>query len=136
MSLSIGEVVASSGVSHDTLRFYEREGMIPPPDRTLAGHRRYPTSVLLQLSVIGDLRRAGFGLASIRNVLSAKSPGSSPAQRVAAARLRLDDLDAELDARQAAITRARELIQDWRAEIEQGGPYDDKPREAELAERR
>lgn len=118
MSLSIGEVVARSGVSHDTRRYWEQEGLLLPPARNAGGHRRYPDSVLDLLAVITDLRSCGFSLAQIRHFLGAKVPDVEPAVRIAAAQARLDDLSAALDERARHLARARRLVRHWRSQLD------------------
>ena len=68
MSLPIGEVARRSGLSPDALRYYEREGLLPAPERTAGGARRYDESALDQLAVITSLRAVGFSLAQVRDL--------------------------------------------------------------------
>lgn len=117
MSLPIGEVSARSGLSVDTLRYYEREGIVPIPERNAGGQRRYDARVLEQLQVVTALRGAGFGLDQVRAVLGVKRPGTSSRQRLAELSSVLDDLDAALREKEAAIAVARNLLDAWRAEI-------------------
>lgn len=117
MSLSIGEVVERSGVGHDTLRYWEREGLVPPPVRNAGGHRRYETSVLDVLGVITTLRGCGFSVEQVRHFLTAKQPGATRAQRVRAAEARLDELSVALDAQAAHLRRARTLVRQWRQDL-------------------
>ena len=119
MLLPIGEVAARSGMSPDTLRFYEREGLIPPPARDSAGRRRYAENVLDQLGIIASLRDAGFSLSVVRQLLAAKQPGMTAAERLGTAKQALKDLDEVIRRKEAALADARALISAWRAEIDE-----------------
>lgn len=50
--LRSGEVAAAAGVNLQTLRYYERRGLLPEPDRSLGGHRLYPADTTTVLRVI------------------------------------------------------------------------------------
>ena len=57
----IGELARLAGVPVDTIRYYERTGLIPPPPRTAAGYRRYSSEVLARLQMVRRLRCRGLG---------------------------------------------------------------------------
>ncbi len=126
MSLPIGEVVRRSGLSHDTVRYYERIGLLPLPGRDLGNRRRYDEHVLPLLAVVRVLREAGFTLAQVRSVLGTKTPGSSARQRVAAMRAVIAGLERDLDGRRAAVQRAQGVLEELRAELDAGEPYTDE----------
>jgi MerR family mercuric resistance operon transcriptional regulator len=67
--LRAGEVVAASGVGRETLRYYERRGLIAPDARTLGGHRLYPAAVVERLRAIKAAQRLGFTLDEITDLL-------------------------------------------------------------------
>ena len=67
--LKIGELAARSGLSRDTLRFYEREAMLPRPTRTQAGYRLYSLEVVARLDFIKRAQALGFSLTEIRDLL-------------------------------------------------------------------
>jgi DNA-binding transcriptional MerR regulator len=71
--LPIGDVAQASGRSASSIRYYERVGLIPAPER-VSGQRRYPRAVLRTLAVIGTAQRAGLTLAEIKALLAA-NPG-------------------------------------------------------------
>ncbi|WP_446214793.1 MerR family transcriptional regulator [Micromonospora sp. IBHARD004] len=60
--LRSGAVAAAAGVHPQTLRYYERRGLLAAPDRSLGGHRRYPAEVVTVLRVIKAAQRLGFTL--------------------------------------------------------------------------
>jgi MerR family transcriptional regulator, redox-sensitive transcriptional activator SoxR len=63
--LTIGEVARRAGVATSSIRYYERIGLLPPPER-LAGQRRYDAAVLGRLGFIGVAQSAGFKLREIK----------------------------------------------------------------------
>lgn len=68
--LGIGEVSQRTGVNLETVRYYERIGLVPPPPRTEGGHRLYADGHLKRLTFIRRSRDLGFTLDEIRNLLS------------------------------------------------------------------
>ena len=102
--LSIGEVARHAGVNSSALRYYERIGLLPPPER-LSGQRRYDDSVLTRLAIIELAKRAGFSLTETRTLLDGFSPATPPAERwQALARRKLPEIEALL-ARAEAMRR-------------------------------
>jgi len=69
-SMHIGRLAARSNVSVDTVRYYERAGLLPQPDRTLSGYRAYPDSSLARLQFIRRAKDLGFTLEEIRELLT------------------------------------------------------------------
>src|SRR5882757_664219 len=69
-NFSIGELAQQSGVHLETLRYYERIGLIPAPPRTASGHRAYPATALVRLGFIRQAQALGFSLTEIGELLS------------------------------------------------------------------
>jgi MerR family mercuric resistance operon transcriptional regulator len=67
--LRAGQVAAAAGVNRQTLRYYERRGLLAEPDRSLGGHRVYPTEAVTVLRVIKAAQRLGFTLDEIAELL-------------------------------------------------------------------
>lgn len=101
--LAIGEVSERSGVASTTLRYYERVGLLPEPERA-GGQRRYSESILVRLKVIGLCKAAGFTLDDIA-VLLDDAPGRPAARALAHAKL------AEIDRQMQVLAQAREIIE-------------------------
>jgi MerR family mercuric resistance operon transcriptional regulator len=74
--LRTGEVAAAAGVNRQTLRYYERRGLLAEPDRTLGGHRVYPSGTVTVLRVIKAAQRLGFTLDEVAELLSARRGGA------------------------------------------------------------
>ncbi len=68
-SLTIGKLAASAGVGRETLRYYERIGLLEEPPRSQAGYRRYPTETVGRLRFIRRAQELGFTLAEIAELL-------------------------------------------------------------------
>jgi MerR family mercuric resistance operon transcriptional regulator len=73
--LTIGELAGLSGVNLETVRYYERIGLMPCPDRTEGGHRLYGDPELRRLTFIRRGRELGFGTQAIRALLDLAAPG-------------------------------------------------------------
>lgn len=69
MSLTIGKVAKASGLSVETIRYYEREGLLLPTGRSASGYRYYAESSVQRLRFIRRAKQLGFTLVEIRNLL-------------------------------------------------------------------
>jgi len=59
LTLKVGELAVQGNVNLETIRSYEREGLMRPPRRTPSGHRAYESADVLRLRFINDHRRSG-----------------------------------------------------------------------------
>jgi len=96
--LRSGEVAAAAGVNQETLRYYERRGLLAEPDRSLGGHRLYPSETVTVLRVIKAAQRLGFTLDEVGDLLAAgrhhhRGPDASLA---AGARQKLAEVEAKI----------------------------------------
>lgn len=97
MGLSIGKVARAAGVSVDAVRFYEREGLIPPVQRTESGYRVYGPETVRRLLFIRRAKETGFSLEEIRELLDLRTePGSPCASVLTLAREKLDLVRAKI----------------------------------------
>jgi MerR family mercuric resistance operon transcriptional regulator len=95
--LSIGRLAALSGVNLETVRYYERIGLMPEPDRTGGGHRIYSETHRQRLAFIRRGRELGFSIEDIRVLLALAEPGHRSCQEVQAiAVAHLDDVRAKI----------------------------------------
>lgn len=77
MGLTIGKVAKMARMSIDTIRFYERNGLIPEPERRESGYRDYSQEIVVRLKFIRNAKELGFTLHEIRDILSLrKIPGA------------------------------------------------------------
>jgi DNA-binding transcriptional MerR regulator len=69
-ALRTGQVADAAGVNVQTLRYYERRGLLTEPERTFGGHRLYPPQTVTALRVIKAAQRLGFTLDEIAELLA------------------------------------------------------------------
>jgi DNA-binding transcriptional MerR regulator len=106
-SLKIGEVARRYGVGIETLRFYERSGLLAPPARTEGGYRLYDARALKTLEFIKRAQSLGFTLEEIKRIIAESRAGQRPCAEVReTVRRRL----AELDGQMAQIRRYRNAL--------------------------
>lgn len=102
-TFSIGELARRAGTKAETVRWYEREGLLPAPARTAGGHRAYTRAHLDRLAFVRHARELGFPLDRIRELLRlTDDPERSCAEADRIAR-------AHLDAVRGRIARLRAL---------------------------
>ena len=70
MALTIGEVAKRSGIGIETVRFYERKGLIAEPPRTDSGYRQYPEEAVGRIRFIRRAKELGFALKEISELFS------------------------------------------------------------------
>ncbi len=68
--LTIGKVARRAGVGVETIRFYEREGLITAPSRGVSGYRRYPEETVSRIRFVRRAKALGFSLREVRELLS------------------------------------------------------------------
>jgi DNA-binding transcriptional MerR regulator len=118
--LSIGKLSEISGVTTDTIRYYERRGLLPKPTRTQAGYRQYPEGVLNRLSLVRNAQRFGFSLAEIGSFLQIREAGGRPCQDVrAAAQRMLTAVDAQIAELVLTRKRMQHTLRQWDRTLEQ-----------------
>lgn len=64
--LSIGEAAKASGLSEDTLRYYERIGLTPSVERASSGHRRYSPDDMQWLAFVTNMRKTGMSIETLQ----------------------------------------------------------------------
>jgi len=78
--MSVGQLAARAGVRTDTIRYYERAGLLPRPRRTDGDHRRYGRADVDRLLFIRGAQRLGLRLAEIRALLAVRDTGVCPCE--------------------------------------------------------
>jgi redox-sensitive transcriptional activator SoxR len=105
--MRVGEVAERAGVNIETLRYYERRGLLPAPERTPSGHRRYDEDTVRFLRAIKEAQAVGFTLAEIAEYVRAARRSGSPSE---ALRVRMAAKIDEVDGRIAALRRMRDEL--------------------------
>lgn len=104
-SLSIGVLAHRAGVAIDTIRYYEREGLLPEPARRVSGYRSYDEHAVARLRFIRRAKELGFALQEIRELLAL----SADRQRgVKAVKRRAEQRLQAIEARLADLQRVRD----------------------------
>jgi DNA-binding transcriptional MerR regulator len=105
--VKIGEVAGRAGVSVDTVRFYERVGVLAPPARTASGYRDYQPGVIERIRLTRQLQAIGFTLDDAVAALAAHDAGGATC---ATESWRLDAVLARVDAKLAELNALRDRI--------------------------
>ena len=107
--LTIGRFARQAGVGVETIRFYEREGLIAEPARRPSGYRQYTPEAVRRIRFVRHAKALGFTLKEIRELLELRvRPDSSCADVRARVRLKIEDVEARLVSlvgMKAALTR-------------------------------
>ena len=121
-SLRIGEVARESGVGVETLRFYERRGLLGRPSRTGANYRVYDAAVLERLAFIKRAQAVGFTLDEIGEILLESAEGRLPCGHVREmARRKLDELDRRLAELRRYRRELARTLDEWDERGEEAG---------------
>lgn len=102
-----GELARLTGISADTLRFYERRGLLPSAPRTASGYRLFPHEALDRVKLIRGALAIGFSVAELSDILRERDNGGAPCRRVR-------ELAAE---KLVAIQNQIRDLQSWRREL-------------------
>ncbi|WP_424534012.1 MerR family DNA-binding transcriptional regulator [Sphaerisporangium viridialbum] len=106
-ALSIGELAEQTNVSTRTIRYYEELGILPPPERTTGGTRRYPREYIFYVEGARILKQLGFGLDEIAELGRFALTGASASKRTQAI---LQEKLSELNHRIRVLNRLHDLV--------------------------
>jgi len=109
--VKIGQIASQSGVSVDTVRYYERVGVLPPADRRPSGYREYTPETVERIQLTRELQSIGFTLGEVVDALAAHDAGGATCE---SERWRLDATLARVDAKLAELNALRGRIEDAR----------------------
>ena len=110
-TMTIGQLAKLSGVGVETIRFYERKGLLIEPKRRESGYRQFDSESLDRLNFIQRGKRLGFTLAEIQELLSLEvKPGTTKADVKALARAKLADVEEKLQMLHQIQHTLKELI--------------------------
>ncbi|HET6805239.1 MAG TPA: heavy metal-responsive transcriptional regulator [Frateuria sp.] len=111
-SLTIGAVAKRAGVAIDTIRYYEREGLLPEPSRRPSGYRSYGGATVDRLRFIRRAKNLGFPLEEIRELLALSADRRHGVEAVKQrAQRRLADIEARIAELQRVRAGLAELVE-------------------------
>jgi len=123
-SLKTGELARQAGVNVETLRFYEREGLLPEPPRRTSGYRDYPPDTVQRIRFIQRAKELGFTLREIKGLLELRvDPETGCAEVKKQAAEKIVDVKQKISALKKIERALSELMNTCRG----SGPVDDCP---------
>jgi DNA-binding transcriptional MerR regulator len=117
------DVAKATSVSPDTLRHYERRGLLPNVSRTAAGYRRYTTATVDRVLLIQRALVVGFSLDELKQVLTMRDQGGAPCRSVRTlVGRRLDGLERRIGELLALRDELRVLLAQWDGKLANTAP--------------
>jgi DNA-binding transcriptional MerR regulator len=121
--LRAGELARRTGMSKDALRFYERQGLLPPPERLPNNYRAYPPGTVERVLWIRRVLAAGFTIEELVSILAERERGGIPCRRVRdLGAAKLAEIEERLRALESARDGLRDLLQEWDQRLAEAGP--------------
>lgn len=114
--MRIGELADRVGVNPKTIRFYENQGLLPPPARRPSGYRDYKAEDEARLRFVRTAQRLGFALSEIAEILALKERGERPCGYVLGV---LDRQVADIDRRLGELVALRAELLELKAKADQ-----------------
>lgn len=109
MDRSIGDVAKITGCNIETIRYYEREGVMPPPRRSPGGHRLYSRQLVERLNFIRRSRELGFSMLEVRELLRIVDREQVSCEKVKdIAEAHIEDITRRID----DLQRMKDMLQD------------------------
>lgn len=119
--LRSSELARLAGVSTDTLRFYEREGLLAKPPRTSGNYRVYPADALKRIQLVRGGLSLGFSVAELRQLLAVRDRGGIPClQARKLAKSKLDAIEQDIRDLQALRRVMQKALRSWDEKINAG----------------
>lgn len=111
VTLTIGQVAAKAGVGVETIRFYERKGLIEAPPRKKSGYRQYDEDAVKRLAFIQQAKSLGFSLNEIHELFNICSrPGTSSRDIKNLSEAKLNDIESKIKMLQQIRRTLKSLI--------------------------
>lgn len=116
--LSIGELARLSGVASQAIRYYEKEKLMPAPERTDSNYRLYSEEAVARLQFILNAKQWGFSLEEIRELLILQDANGSRAEAKRIATEKLERIRAQIE----KLTRIKSVLEQTLTECSGEGP--------------
>lgn len=130
-SLTIGQLAQRAGVGVETIRFYEREGLISEPPRRPSGYRDYPFETVARIVFIRRAKDLGFTLKEINELLELRV---RPRRNCGQVKQSADTKIADIDGKIASLRRMRRALKDLTKACEERTPTTECPILASLGQ--
>ena len=122
--LTIGRLAKEAGLGIETVRFYERQGLIEPPPRTDSNYRIYPEEEITRLKFIKRAKNLGFTLNEIKELLALRhDPHATKADVKNRTRVKIEDVTKKI----RDLTRIKEALEHLYNACDGHGPLDECP---------
>lgn len=109
-SMTIGKVAKGADVGIETVRFYEREGLIEKPPRRDSGYRAYPADTVDRVRFIKRAKELGFSLKEIKDLMALRiAPGTTCGQIKKRAEAKIEDIEDKISSLQRMKQALRKL---------------------------
>ena len=125
-TLTIGKVARRAGVGVETIRYYEREGLVPKPDRSESGYRQFSPDAVQRLRFITHAKRLGFSLKEIAELLALRVDTAS-AVSCKEVRERAEGKVEEVQERIAALRKMEKVLTELVGNCQNRAPTDPCP---------
>ncbi len=123
-SLTIGKVACQAGVGVETVRFYEREGLIEEPPRRASGYRQYPPETPARIRFVRRAKELGFTLKEIKELLSLRA---SPNSRCTDVRQRAEAKIEDIEQKIRDLQKMKKALTQLTAACDGRGPVTECP---------
>lgn len=109
MTMTIGQLAKAAGVNMTTVRFYERRGLIPEPERTASGYRQYSPDIVTRIRFIKNAQELGFTLEEISGLLDLQADTTTGCKTIkAGAAYKITIVDNKIK----ALKKVKKALQD------------------------
>ena len=123
-ALSIGQVARQTGVGVETVRFYERRGLLEKPPRKESGYRQYPPEAILRLRFIKKAKEVGFSLKEIKELLSLRLDATATCEDV---KSRAEAKRLDIEQKIQALQKMKQALTDLTEACSEDGPVSECP---------
>jgi len=122
--LTIGKLAKAAGIGIETVRFYERQGLVAPPPRTESNYRVYPGEEVARLKFIKRAKALGFTLKEIKDLLAlSHDPQTTRADIKKRTLTKIEDVDRKI----RDLTCIKKALEQLAAECDGQGPLEGCP---------
>lgn len=117
-----GELARLTGISTDTLRHYERLGLLSKPPRTSGGYREYPSQSPDRVRLIRRALSIGFSLPELKTLLNLRDQGQFPCRKAQAlAKSKLEEVKGQIKELTAMQAQLEQILKNWDLRLSRAG---------------